>query len=151
MILIKRIPREEIEKYKLLLDEIFNESSALVNSKFDIVGSYRRGNKTSGDIDIIITNSKDDKQIFKNVIDILIKKNIIIEILSRGNVKCLTICKIPNEIPRRVDFLYSPPDEYYFALLYFTGSKVFNTLQRQKALDLGYTLNEHGLYEIHKL
>ncbi len=146
----KRIPRQEIEKYKLLLDEIFNESSALVNAKFDIVGSYRRGNKTSGDIDIIITNSKDDKQIFKNVIDILIKKNIIIEILSRGNVKCLTICKIPNEIPRRVDFLYSPPDEYYFALLYFTGSKVFNTLQRQKALDLGYTLNEHGLYEIHK-
>ena len=60
--------------------------------------------------------------------------------------KSLTICKLPNEIPRRVDFLYSPPDEYYFALLYFTGSKVFNTIQRQKALDLGYTLSEDLIF-----
>ena len=146
----KRIPREEIEKYKSTLDELFNENSSLINTKYEIVGSYRRGNKTSGDIDIIITNTNDDKEIFKTFIDILIEKNIIIEVLSRGKVKSLTICKLPNEIPRRVDFLYSPPDEYYFALLYFTGSKVFNTLQRQKALDLGYTLNEHGLHKINK-
>jgi hypothetical protein len=32
-----------------------------------------------------------------------------------------------------------------FALLYFTGSKIFNTLVRQKANDLGFTLNEHAL------
>ena len=146
----KRIPREEIEKYKSILDELFNENTALTDTKYEIVGSYRRGNKTSGDIDIIITNTNDDKEIFKTFIDILIEKNIIIEVLSRGKVKSLTICKLPNEIPRRVDFLYSPPDEYYFALLYFTGSKVFNTLQRQKALDLGYTLNEHGLHKINK-
>ena len=146
----KRIPREEIEKYKSILDELFNENTELINTKYDIVGSYRRGNKTSGDIDIIITNTNDNKEIFKTFIDILIEKNIIIEVLSRGKVKSLTICKLPNEIPRRVDFLYSPPDEYYFALLYFTGSKVFNTLQRQKALDLGYTLNEHGLHKINK-
>ncbi len=146
----KRIPREEIEKYKSTLDELFNENSSLINTKYEIVGSYRRGNKTSGDIDIIITNTNDDKEIFKTFIDILIEKNIIIEVLSHGKIKSLTICKLPNEIPRRVDFLYSPPDEYYFALLYFTGSKVFNTLQRQKALDLGYTLNEHGLHKINK-
>jgi hypothetical protein len=46
---------------------------------------------------------------------------------------------------RRIDFLYSPPKEYPFALLYFTGSKIFNTLVRQTANDLGYTLNEHAL------
>lgn len=146
----KRIPREEIKKYKSILDNLFNENASLVGTQFDIVGSYRRGNKTSGDIDIIITNNKNNKETFKNVIDILIEKNIIIEVLSLGKVKSLTICKLPNEIPRRVDFLYSPPDEYYFALLYFTGSKVFNTLQRQRALDLGYTLNEHGLHKINK-
>ena len=146
----KRIPREEIKKYKSIFDNLFHENASLVDTQFDIVGSYRRGNKTSGDIDIIITNNKNNKEIFKNVIDILIEKKIIIEVLSLGKVKSLTICKLPNETPRRVDFLYSPPDEYYFALLYFTGSKVFNTLQRQRALDLGYTLNEHGLHKINK-
>ena len=37
-----------------------------------------------------------------------------------------------------------------FAILYFTGSKAFNTMQRQRALDLGYTLNEHGMHEMKK-
>ena len=38
--------------------------------------------------------------------------------------------------------------EYSFATLYFTGSKAFNTVQRQRALDLGYTLNEHGFHHM---
>ena len=33
---------------------------------------------------------------------------------------------------------------YPFALLYFTGSKEFNTGMRERALKMGYTLNEHG-------
>jgi DNA ligase (NAD+) len=44
--------------------------------------------------------------------------------------------------------LYSPPNEYAFAILYFTGSKSFNTSQRQRAVDLGFSLNEHGIYEM---
>ena len=36
----KRIPREEIEKYKSTLDELFNENSSLINTKYEIVGSY---------------------------------------------------------------------------------------------------------------
>ena len=46
---------------------------------------------------------------------------------------------------RRIDLLYSPPKEYAFAILYFTGSQEFNTVMRQHALDMGYTLNEHGI------
>ena len=33
-----------------------------------------------------------------------------------------------------------------FALLYFTGSKAFNTTMRSYALKLGLSLNEHGFY-----
>ena len=44
--------------------------------------------------------------------------------------------------------MYSPPSEYAFATLYFTGSKAFNTMQRQRALDLGFTLNEHGMHQM---
>ena len=36
------------------------------------------------------------------------------------------------------------PEEFPFAILYFTGSKTFNTIMRARALELGYSMNEHG-------
>jgi len=42
-----------------------------------------------------------------------------------------------------VDFLITPEHEYACALLYFTGSDMFNVAFRQRALQKGYTLNEH--------
>ena len=142
-----RIPREEIDMYKEILTPIFNKATP-PGSTFEIVGSYRRGAKASGDIDIIITNSENNKKAFTDFLDKLIDDKIVIEVLSRGKSKSLTIAQIPGRRPRRVDLLYSDPDEYAFAILYFTGSKIFNTVQRQRALDLGYSLNEHGLYNM---
>ena len=141
----KRIPRDEIEEFNKTFKKIFDK--VVPNgSKFEVVGSYRRGAKTSGDIDIIITNDKDNRDAFDNVLDQLLKDNIITAVLSRGKTKSMTVVEIKKDGPkRRVDFLYSPLDEYAFALFYFTGSKIFNTVVRQKAVDLGYTLNEHGL------
>jgi NAD-dependent DNA ligase len=49
---------------------------------------------------------------------------------------------------RRVDFMFASPSEYPFAILYFTGSKTFNTVMRQRALELGYTMNEHGFHHM---
>jgi len=146
-----RIPRGEIDQYKTLLSSIFQETTP-PGSTMEIVGSYRRGAQNSGDIDIIITNQADDTSVMKTFMDRLIRDNIVIEVLSRGKTKSLTIAKLPGseQIPRRVDFLYTSPSEYAFALLYFTGSKIFNTVQRARALTLGYSLNEHGLYHMEK-
>ena len=136
--ILQRIPRQEIEEYKVVISEIIKSDT------FDIVGSYRRGAQHSGDIDIIITGQTG--LAYKELIDELIKKKIILHVLSRGPSKTLVIAKLPNSvIGRRLDFLYTPPNEYAFALLYFTGSKVFNTIMRQEALNQGYTLNEHGI------
>ena len=146
----KRIPRAEIDEFAELFRNIV-ESVAPPGSKFEIVGSYRRGAANSGDIDIIITNKNNNRAVFDTVLDVLIKDKIITEVLSRGKTKSLTLVQIKKNGPiRRVDFLYSTPDEYAFALLYFTGSKIFNTVVRQRALDLGYTLNEHELSHIVK-
>ena len=146
--IILRIPRNEI----VLYNEIFNKVYDTVKddtSKYEIVGSYRRGSQTSGDIDLIITS--ENKDIFVNFIDKLIEDNIIIEVLSRGPTKSLVICKLDeNSIARRVDFLYSTREEYAFSILYFTGSKEFNTVMRGYALTKGYSLNEHGLYRKEK-
>jgi len=136
--ILERIPRAEIDEYKILFKSIVKSDA------FEIVGSYRRGAENSGDIDIIITG--DTGIAYKEMIDELIKRKIILHVLSRGPSKTLVIAKLPNKIvARRLDFLYAPPSEYSFAILYFTGSKIFNTVMRQKALDQGYTLNEHGI------
>ena len=43
--------------------------------------------------------------------------------------------------------MYTSPEEYPFAVLYFTGSKTFNTVMRGNALKMGFSLNEHGIYK----
>jgi DNA ligase (NAD+) len=143
---LKRIPRGEIEDYKSIFESVFQKVST-PKSSFEIVGSYRRGAQTSGDIDMIITS--DSPQVFINFIDDLIKKNLILEVLSRGPTKCLVMAKIASsDAVRRVDFLYTSLAEFPFAILYFTGSKIFNTVMRHQALQMGLTMNEHGLYNM---
>jgi NAD-dependent DNA ligase len=149
--LLERIPREEIQKYETQFNNIFykdgkNKKDKEEKDKFEIVGSFRRGATNSGDIDIIITG--ETEAMYEQFIDELVEQNIIIHILSRGPSKTLVIAQLPGLIPRRVDFLYAPPSEFAFAILYFTGSKFFNTVMRQKALNQGYTFNEHGIYHL---
>jgi NAD-dependent DNA ligase len=144
--ILKRIPRSEIQEYEQIFDRDFKKV-ATAHSHFEIVGSYRRGAQSSGDIDVIITS--DAPSVFTNFIDLLIKQKIIIEVLSRGPTKCLVIAKIPSSNSvRRVDFLYTSHEEFPFAVLYFTGSKIFNTVMRHQAQSMGLTMNEHGLYTI---
>jgi DNA polymerase beta len=145
----ERIPRSEIEEFDMLLKVNFEKvANNKEDAKFEIVGSYRRGAESSGDIDVIITGKTGE--IYKKFIDELIKSGIILHVLSRGPSKTLVIAKLPgnDRIARRIDFLYTLPDEYPFAILYFTGSKIFNTVMRQEGLNKGYTFNEHGIYKM---
>lgn len=148
---LKRIPRDEIVKYEKVLTKIFDKLKNKKNSTFKIVGSYLRGAKTSGDIDMIITNSEDNSNIFKEFIEALESKGILVDILSKGSKKSMAVGKIGDTPARRLDFMYSSPVEFPFATLYFTGSKAFNVVMRQRAVDLGYTMNEHGLYKLVKV
>jgi NAD-dependent DNA ligase/DNA polymerase/3'-5' exonuclease PolX len=143
--ILERIPRSEIDEYNTLFKTSFEKVST-PESRYEIVGSYRRGAHTSGDIDAIITS--DDPSMFPKFIDVLLEKEVIIEVLSRGKTKCLVIARLPNhKTARRVDFMYTSQEEYPFAVLYFTGSKTFNTVMRGHALKIGVSLNEHGLYK----
>jgi NAD-dependent DNA ligase/DNA polymerase/3'-5' exonuclease PolX len=140
--ILKRIPRSEIEDYKAIFEKAFPSQ---IDGKMEIVGSYRRGAQNSGDIDVIITSKS--PAVFTTFVDNLIKEKVILHVLSRGPTKCLVVTKIPSSnAARRVDFLYTTPEEFPFAILYFTGSKIFNTVMRHVALEKGYTMNEHGIY-----
>ena len=134
----KRIPREDIEKFEKDIKKYKNGLDIV------ITGSYRRGEKTSGDIDILVTGSESNYRSFiKKLIDsaLLYKEH-----LSYGSKKWLGYGIVGN--PKRyarVDILVTPKDELPFALLYFTGSQEFNEGMRAFAKQLGYSLNEREL------
>lgn len=135
--ILQRIPRAEIVEYEKHFRDVF------LGSPVEIVGSYRRGALHSGDIDVILTCPT----AYKAGIDRLIALKTVLHVLSRGDSKCLVVARLAGfPVARRVDFLFSPLLESPFALLYFTGSKYFNTMMRHVALSKGYTMNEHGLY-----
>ena len=144
----RRIPREEIKIFEKFIRKEFKKLKAS-DADFEIVGSYRRGAPTSGDIDIIVTQKNNNKEIFTKFIDALIKKGIIKDVLSKGKIKSMVIAKLPGKPARRVDFMWSPPAEYPFAILYFTGSKAFNVGMRHRAREFGYSMNEHGITHLH--
>jgi DNA polymerase beta len=142
--IMKRIPRAELEKHEaVLLGEL------PPGMKGTIVGSYRRGAETSGDIDMLITMEvSEDKRTtaFHGYVKALRDKGYMIEELSKGTQKNLSIVRLTPESPaRRLDLLVIPVEQFPYALLYFTGSQEFNVGFRKHALKKGYTLNEHEM------
>ena len=133
----KRIPRAEMDKHNVFLTNN-------ISSEFEIAGSYRRFEKTSGDIDVIMCDQ--DASAFDKVIKSLIKSKYIVEVLAHGEKKFMGICKLPrHKTFRRIDIMIMDRLRYPFALLYFTGSRENNIRMRNKALSLGYSLNEYGM------
>ena len=120
-----------------------------------IVGSYRRGAETSGDVDVLLRvpsawTSLMCATYLHNFVMELETAGYMEYILALGEKKCMGIARLPSHDgkdykARRVDFLITPEHEYACALLYFTGSDMFNVAFRQRALQKGYTLNEHGM------
>ncbi len=141
----QRIPRQEIEQMEIILrKELTKLSSHLI---FNICGSYRRDKITCGDIDILITNrdTHDDIHYLPKYVNNLTKIGFIVDHLTyKGEKKYMGVCKLYN-LGRRIDLRFVEYAAYYAALIYFTGSKNFNIQIRNKAIDLGYSLNEYGL------
>lgn len=148
----QKIPRTEMLKIdNLLHDIIYSIDSNLYGQ---LCGSYRREKLTSNDIDFLFTYTG-KKMPKKNFIEILVNKlkslNLIIDSLTNENVKTkyMGLFQLDNKLPiRRIDIRFVKNNEFYSALLYFTGSAEFNKNMRLHALELGYTLNEYGIYKI---
>lgn len=142
--IMKRIPRAELEQHEALL---LKELPA--GMKGTVVGSYRRGAESSGDIDVLITMDAPEAErtkAFHAYVKALREKPYIVEELSKGDQKNLSIVQLtPESTARRLDLLVIPVDQLPYALLYFTGSQEFNVGFRKHALKQGYTLNEHGM------
>ncbi len=110
--------------------------------KITPAGSLRRGRETVGDLDLLVTGSccNNEKQ-RDAVIERIVNFPGIMDILAKGENK--VSFKLRNGM--QVDVRILPPESYGAALQYFTGSKSHNVNLRQRALKMGYTLNEYGL------
>lgn len=125
----------------------------------DIVGSYRRGTKESSDIDVLIGTQVHSPTATSgvvpsaNFIDALHKNftqsPIYVDYIVKGATRYTLLVRLNARKPvRQLDIRYIPLVSYPAGLLYFTGSKDFNTSMRQYAKKKGYLLNEYGLYRI---
>lgn len=141
----QRIPYNEMLQHDRLINDTIDDLC-----KFKVVGSYRRKAADSGDIDVLITGPENNlHQVIDRLIDAgYVKKD---GVLAKGKLKFMGICKLPNKpthIHRRIDILYTPEEEYPFAVMYFTGNDKFNINMRTHVSKKGLTLNEQGLYNI---
>lgn len=53
------------------------------------------------------------------------------------------VCQLDGGLHRRLDIKYYPSEEFAYALLYFTGSDMFNRALRIVAHKKGYKLSDH--------
>lgn len=113
--------------------------------KITPAGSLRRGRETVGDIDLLITGKccTNGKQ-RTAVIDRVLATPGLTDVLAKGENK--VSFKIRSGM--QVDVRLLPPESFGAALQYFTGSKAHNVSLRQRALKLGFTLNEYGLFRL---
>ncbi|XP_018307946.1 DNA polymerase beta [Mycetomoellerius zeteki] len=151
----KKIPRAEIVQIEKILKNAIKE----LNSAYlvTICGSYRRNKEESGDIDVLVTHpnyiskAKDEKKkaiSLKIIVECLEKKKLITDTISLGSTKFMGVCQLPEDKSkpfRRLDIRLTFHDQYYCAILYFTGSDLFNKNMRAHALEKKYTLNEYAL------
>jgi DNA polymerase (family X) len=108
-------------------------------------GSLRRGRETVGDLDILITGpaccTDADREM---LIEHIIKLPGLMEIIARGENKV----SFRLRGGMQVDVRFLPPESFGAAMQYFTGSKGHNVALRQRALKMGYTLNEYSLAKL---
>jgi DNA polymerase beta len=152
----RRIPREEIDDFNDKLQQIV----AKLDPKFKVIicGSYRRQAPTSGDIDVLVTHAdiKTDDDMTDNngltlIVNKLKKKKLLVDDLTDDvDTKYMGFLQYKSYPVRRIDIRFVPTVSYAAALLYFTGSKEFNTQMRSHAKKLGYKLNEYGLFKLSK-
>jgi DNA polymerase (family 10) len=108
-------------------------------------GSLRRGRETVGELDILVTGKAccDDTERAK-AIEYVAKYPPLMDVIAKGDNKISF--RLRSDM--QVDVRLLPPESFGAAMQYFTGSKAHNVALRQRALKMGYTLNEYSLADL---
>jgi DNA polymerase (family 10) len=105
-------------------------------------GSLRRGRETVGDLDILVTGKACIEPASRQtIIEHLLQVPGLMDIIAQGENKV----SFRHRNGMQVDVRFLPPESFGAAMQYFTGSKAHNVALRQRALKMGFTLNEYSL------
>lgn len=131
-------------------------------AKAECAGSLRRGRETIGDIDLIVAMSPGKEALTSAVGEAFRGASGVAEVLAAGDSKSSVRARLTQNFGRwkkeagdpdagptvQVDLRVVPLSAWGSALLYFTGSKEHNVRLRERALRMGLTLNEWGLFPL---
>ena len=108
--------------------------------KITTAGSLRRGKETIGDLDLLVTGAGAPTALERFTTHARVH-----EVLGRGSNKASVRFGLEG---LQVDLRALPHESFGAAMQYFTGSKEHNINLRTRALKLGLTLNEYGLFKL---
>lgn len=106
--------------------------------RFELAGSLRRRRETIKDLDWVVVSSRPEK-----VMEAFVNAPGVSRVTNHGATKSSVVFEDGIASDLRV----VKKDEFAAALNYFTGSKEHNTHLRGRAKDMGYKLNEYGLFK----
>jgi len=102
------------------------------------VGSLRRGCESCGDLDLLASGAP------ASLMDHLIEYQAVQRVLGHGDTKSSVLLTGGFQ----ADLRLVAADSRGAALQYFTGSKPHNIALRDRAIGLGFKLNEYGLFRV---
>jgi len=135
------------------------------------VGGYARGKELSGDVDIVVYHSEEEraKTLLDDIMESLQKRGLIAGIMNTTRLsidsnehslhthgkshfdrlaKCFFAFNAPSIGVRQVDIIVSPWSVRHCAIIGWTGSKMFERSIRSWCKDKkNWTFTSHGLYE----
>jgi DNA polymerase (family 10) len=107
-------------------------------ARIDLVGSLRRGCETCGDLDILASGAD------RSLMDDFVGYRQVERVLGHGETKSSVLLSGNFQ----ADLRLVARDSRGAAMQYFTGSKTHNISLRDRALGLGFKLNEYGLFRL---
>ncbi|HWB21218.1 MAG TPA: DNA polymerase/3'-5' exonuclease PolX, partial [Phycisphaerales bacterium] len=122
---------------------IAEDTIALLQTEFGVTqiefaGSLRRGCETIGDIDILAV-AADPAALYRHFQSLPQVQ----QVLVAGESKC----SVRFNSGIQVDLRIFEKNAFGAALMYFTGSKAHNIVLRERAIKMGFRLNEYGLFK----
>ncbi len=129
-----------------LLPEAHDVAASLVSllreraptARIDAVGSLRRGCETCGDLDLLACGAP------ASLMDDFVSHTLVERVLARGDSKSSVLIGGGFQ----ADLRLVAAESRGAALQYFTGSKSHNIQLRDRAIGLGYKLNEYGIFRV---
>jgi DNA polymerase (family X) len=143
-LLLKALEERALREGRHLLSQSHEAAGALASflhecapaATIDVVGSLRRGTETCGDLDILASGAN------PSLMNDFVGYGLVERVLGRGETKSSVLLGGAFQ----ADLRLVPSESRGAALQYFTGSKSHNIALRDRAIRLGFKLNEYGLF-----